>query len=85
MLFHNFELMNHMKSSSLFILLRNEEVVAGCQQMATTWVNQLSLLEQDDQNEILKPVKNNQKSFIHIKPLFIHIHKNNSERFHLLK
>ena len=53
--------------------------------MATTWVNQLSLLEQDDQNEILKPVKNNQKSFIHIKPLFIHIHKNNSEIFHLLK
>ena len=74
-----------MKSSSLFILLRNEEVVAGCQQMAMTWENQLSLLKQNDKNEILKPVKNNKKFFIHIKPLFTHIHKYNSEIFHLLK
>ena len=65
--------------------MKNERVVADCQQMATTWVNQLSLLKQDDQNEISKPVKNNQKSFIHIKALFTHIHKYNSEIFHLLK
>ena len=36
-------------------------------------------------NEILKPVKNNKKSFIHIKPLFTHIDKYNSEIFHLIK
>ena len=65
-LFHNFELTNHRKSWSLFILLRNEEVVASCQQMGTTWVNQLSLLIQNDKNKILKLVKNNTKFFIHI-------------------
>jgi len=62
-LFHNFEMINHRKSWSLFILLRNEEVVASCQQMATTWTNQLSLLIQNDKNEILKLVKNNKKFF----------------------
>ena len=30
--FYNFKLVNHRKSWSLFILLRNEEVVASCQQ-----------------------------------------------------
>ena len=84
-LFHNFELMNHMKSWSLFILLRNEEVVASYQQMETTWVNQLSLLIQNDINEILKPVKNNKKFIIYINHYFIHTHKYNSEIFHLLK
>ena len=63
-LFYNFVLLYHRKSWSLFILLRNEGVVVGFQQMATTWVNQLSLLVQNDKNEILKPVKNNQKFFI---------------------
>ena len=65
--------------------MRNEGVVADCQQMVTTWANQLSLLIQNDKNEILKPVKDNQKFLIHIKPLFTHIHKYNSEIFHLLK
>ena len=64
--FYNFKLVNHRKSWSPFILMRNEGVVASCQQMATTWVNQLSLLVQNDKNEILKPVKNNQKFLFYI-------------------
>ena len=62
-LFYNFELVYHRKSWSLFILLRNEEVVASFQQMATTWANQLSLLIQliNDIDKILKLIKNNQK------------------------
>ena len=67
--------------------MRYEGVVADRQQMATTWENQLSLLIEliNDINEILKLIKNNQKFFIHIKPLFTYIHKYNSEIFHLLK
>ena len=65
--------------------MRNEGVVADYQQMETTWVNQLSLLIQNDINEILKPVKNNQKFFIYINHYFIHTHEYNSEIFHLLK
>ena len=65
--------------------MRNEGVVAGCQQMATTWVNQLSLLIQNDKNEILKPVKKQSIFFYLHKPLFINTHKYNSEIFHLLK
>ena len=65
--------------------MRNEGVVAGCQQMVTTWENQLSLLIQNDKNKILKPVKKQSKILYLHKPLFINTHKYNSEIFHLLK
>ena len=65
--------------------MRNEGVVAGYQQMATTWENQLSLLIQNEKNENLKPVKKQSKILYLHKPLFIHTHKYNSEIFHLLK
>ena len=56
---------NHRRELIIFIQHSKKiERVVACQQMATNWANQLSLLIQfsnDSINEILKPIQNNKK------------------------
>ena len=60
-----FFIINHRRELIIFIQhSRNIERVVACQQMGTTWANQLSLLIQfsnDSINEILKPIQNKKK------------------------
>ena len=65
-LLYNFFKINHRRELIIFFQhnRKNERVVADCQQMATTWANQLSLLIQfsnDNINKILKLIKKNKK------------------------